>query len=690
MTDKDKKSKKHEQMKQYEVSNEGNLTTDEGVKIAEDDFSLKAGLRGPTLMQDFHFQEKMMHFDRERIPERVVHARGTGAYGTFTLTNDMSKYTAADFLCGEKGKQTDLFLRFSTVGGFRGSADTVRDPRGFAVKFYTEEGNFDLPGLSLPVFFIQDGMKFPDFIHSVKPEPKTETPQAQSAHDNFWDFVSTNHETANALFWHMSDRDIPRSYRMVEGFGIHTYKFVNNDGEVFFVKFHFKPELGVHSFVWDEAQTIAGKDPDYHRKDLQEAIDKGDYPRWKFGVQIIAQKDEFMFDFDILDPTKFWPEELVPVTEMGVMELNRNPENFFAETEQAAFHPGNMVRGIEPSNDPLLQGRLFSYSDTQIYRLGGPNFKHIPVNRPINETYNNQRDGFMQTKIHTAETNYSKNRIEEDKPLRCPFHEGGYMEEAEKMQGFALRGRPEKFMDFYTQPKLFLNSLEEVEKQHIADAFKFELSKVSREEVRQNSVNFVAKVDKDMAKEIADYLGLEVKEETEEMQTQGNADRQEDFEYEGKKVEKSPAVSMENTAKKPNTMKLGVLLTDDYDKDEVDKVLDEAEKAGIYVNVVADHMGKIGDRMVAESFTSADAVNFDAIYVASVDSCMDEIGDEIEDFISDTYKHFKPIMVSSKEEDKVSKAMYEQDGVEMIADDYDKLIEMVTQMRFWNRKKRVK
>lgn len=688
MTDKNK-SKKHEQMKNFEVDDKNTtMTTEEGVKVSEDDFMLKAGMRGPALTRDFHFQEKMMHFDRERIPERVVHARGTGAYGTFTLTNDMSKYTCADFLNGE-GKKTDLFLRFSTVGGFRGSADTVRDPRGFAVKFYTEEGNFDIPGLSIPVFFIQDGIKFPDFIHAVKPEPKTEVPQAQSAHDSFWDFVSTNHETAHALMWHMSDRDIPRSYRMIEGFGIHTYKFVNKDREVFFVKFHFKPELGVHSLVWDEATTVAGKDPDFHRKDLQEAIDKGDYPRWKFGVQIIAEKDEFKFDFDILDPTKLWPEEIVPVTEMGVLELNRNPENFFAETEQAAFHPANLVTGIEASNDPLLQGRLFSYSDTQIYRLGGPNFKHIPINRPINETHNNQRDGFMQYQIHTSETNYSKNRINDDSPKRCPFHEGGYDETEELMKGFVLRGRPEKFTDFYTQAKMFYNSMTEIEKEHIKDSFKFELSKVTNEMVRQNSVNFIANINKDLAEDIAKYLGLEVGKEDESLQTMGKAKDMKQPEYEGESVEKSDALSMEKTVKKPDTLKLGVLINDDYDKKEVEEILKVCEDNKIYVNIVADHMGEVSGRMVKESFNTADAVQFDALYVASVKESMDEFSDKITKMIDDTYSYMKPLILSTKEEDQVSKERLNQDGVKVITDGKE-AVDFITEMRYWNRDKKVK
>jgi catalase len=368
------------------------LTTNTGVKINDTDNSLRVGPRGPTLMEDFHFREKIMHFDHERIPERVVHARGSGAHGYFQVYQSMAKYTKAKFL-QDPAKKTPVFVRFSTVAGSRGSADTVRDVRGFATRFYTEDGNYDLVGNNIPVFFIQDAIKFPDLIHAVKPEQDNEIPQAASAHDTFWDFVVNTPEIAHMIMWHMSDRALPRSFRMMDGFGVNTYRLVNDDGTSFFVKFHWRAVLGAHSLAWDETQKIAGKDPDFNRRDLWDAIEMGDYPEYEFFIQVIPDGEENKFAFDILDPTKIWPEELVPLIPVGKMVLNRNPDNFFAETEQVAFCVGNLVPGIDVSDDPLLQGRLFSYLDTQLIRLGGPNFNEIPINKPLVPVANNQRDG---------------------------------------------------------------------------------------------------------------------------------------------------------------------------------------------------------------------------------------------------------------------------------------------------------
>ncbi|MDO5713306.1 MAG: catalase [Tissierellia bacterium] len=694
-----KKNPKEEQLKQsYVDDKDATMTTNEGVPIHEDNFTLKAGERGPSLMQDFRFQEKLMHFDRERIPERVVHARGTAAHGVFTCTKNMSKYTAASFL-SKKGKETPVFLRISTVQGSKGSADTVRDPHGFAVKFYTDEGNFDIPGLTHPVFFIQDAIKFPDIIHAVKPEPKNEVPQGQSAHNNFWDFVANNPETLHNVFWTMSDRAIPRSYRMVDGFGLHTYKFVTEDEEVFFVKFHFKPELGVHSLVWDEAQKLQGRDPDFHRKDLEEAIQKGDYPRWTFGVQIIPEKDEFMFDFDILDPTKLWPEELVPVTECGTLELNRTVENFFAENEQAAFHPGNLVRGIEASNDPLLQGRMFSYTDTQMYRLNGPNFQDLPINRPLVDVHNNQRDGSHQHRIHTSRTNYTNNSLTDNAPKECPFHSGGYKEVEAALEGFVTKARPEKFLDFYTQPRMFYNSLTEPEQQHMKDAIKFELTKCDEVSVRQQVINLLDRVDSDIAKEIGDYLGLKVQKggneknkDNHEAIGTGDGERK-DYDYKGKSVEKSKALSQENTPKKPNTLKVGVMILDNYDKDEVIPVLKEMEDAGMYLELVSNHlgdmdMGKKDKMMIAESFTTTDAVLYDALYVAGVKNLEPELMGRLKGFIDDTYTHFKPLILASDFHDLLEKERHDEPGI-LLGDKEgkykDDVVELVTQMRFWDR-----
>ncbi|HSH64873.1 MAG TPA: catalase, partial [Bacteroidia bacterium] len=421
-----KENKKTEQLKSHSVNNEGKeMTTDQGLPINDDQNSLKAGSRGGTLLEDFILREKITHFDHERIPERIVHARGSGAHGYFQVYKSMSKYTKAGFL-QDPSVKTPVFARFSTVAGFRGSSDLARDVRGFAVKFYTEEGNYDLVGNNMPVFFIQDAIKFPDLIHAVKPEPHNEIPQAASAHDTFWDFISLMPESMHMIMWIMSDRALPRSLRMMEGFGVHTFRFVNDANECFFVKFHWKPLLGVHSVAWDEAQKISGKDPDFHRRDLWEAIENGAFPEWELGVQLIPEKDEHKFPFDLLDPTKLVPEEMVPVQRIGKMTLNRNPHNFFAETEQVSFHPGHLVPGIDFTNDPLLQGRLFSYTDTQLSRLGGPNFHEIPINRSVVEVHNNQRDGHMRQQINKGQSSYHPNSIGGGCPFQVKASEGGF------------------------------------------------------------------------------------------------------------------------------------------------------------------------------------------------------------------------------------------------------------------------
>src|SRR5471032_1306324 len=400
------------------------LTTNQGVPIADNQNSLRAGERGPSLLEDFILREKITHFDHERIPERVVHARGAAAHGYFQVYKSMAPYTRASFLADPSVK-TPVFARFSTVGGSRGSADTPRDVRGFAVKFYTQEGNYDLVGNNMPVFFIQDAIKFPDFVHAVKPEPHNEIPQASSAHDTLWDFVSLTLESSHMVLWTMSDRAIPKSLRAMQGFGIHTFRLINTEGKSSFVKFHWHPKVGTCSLVWDEEQKLAGKDTDYHRRDLWEAIESGDYPEWELGVQIVAEEDEHKFDFDLLDPTKIIPEELVPITPLGKMVLNRNPDNFFAEVEQVAFCPGHIVPGIDFTDDPLLQGRLFSYTDTQLTRLGGPNFAQIPINRPTCPMHNNQRDGHMQQEIHPGETSYHPNTVGGGCPMQAKENMGG-------------------------------------------------------------------------------------------------------------------------------------------------------------------------------------------------------------------------------------------------------------------------
>ncbi|MFE4894338.1 catalase [Peribacillus butanolivorans] len=626
---------KNQQLDQYRVDDNGKkMTTNQGLRVSEDEHSLKAGDRGPTLMEDFHFREKMTHFDHERIPERIVHARGFGAHGYFQVYEPMAEYTKAKFLQNPSVK-TPVFVRYSTVAGSRGSADSVRDVRGFSTKFYTEEGNYDLVGNNIPVFFIQDAIKFPDLIHAVKPEPHNEIPQAASAHDTFWDFVANNEETAHMIMWHLSDRAIPRSFRMMEGFGVHTFRFVNDEGVAHFVKFHWKPVLGVKSLVWDEAQKIAGKNPDFHRQDLWEAIETGNYPEFEFGVQLIKEEDEFKFDFDILDPTKLWPEEQIPVKIIGKMVLNQNTDNFFAETEQIAFHPGHVVPGIDFSNDPLLQGRLFSYTDTQLSRLGGPNFHELPINRTVAPVNNNQRDGMHRISINPGPVSYYKNSLADNSPEPASNAEGGYAHYQEKVDGRKVRQRSESFNDHYSQAKLFWNSMTDVEKEHIIQAFHFEVGKVKSKDVQQQIVEMFSNVDVELAKIIAIGVGVNPPTNTREVKM--------DLSSSALSQEKMKA----NTAA---TRKVAVLAADGFNGSEVYQVLESLKSASINAEIISNNRGWItsagGQQLeVYQTFLTADSVLFDAVYVAggqqSVDS-LKTLKDPIY-FVEEAYNHFKAI-----------------------------------------------
>ncbi|MBD7984897.1 catalase [Sporosarcina sp. Sa2YVA2] len=655
------------------------MTTNQGLKVAEDEHSLKAGSRGPTLMEDFHFREKMTHFDHERIPERVVHARGFAAHGEFELYESMKDYTKAAFL-QQPGLKTPVFTRFSTVAGSRGSAETVRDVRGFAVKFYTEEGNYDLVGNNMPVFFIQDAIKFPDLVHAVKPEPHNEMPQAASAHDTFWDFVANNQESAHMIMWHMSDRAIPRSFRMMEGFGVHTFRFVNAEGKAHFVKFHWKPKLGVHSLVWDEAQKISGKDPDFHRRDLWESIEKGDFVEFELGVQLIDENDEFMFDFDILDPTKIWPEEQVPVKIIGKMTLNRNVDNVFAETEQVAFHPGHVVPGIDFSNDPLLQGRLFSYTDTQLIRLGGPNFHELPINRPVCPFHNNQRDGYGRQTINVGQVSYHKNSLADNTPSTSSEEEGGYVHYEEKVEGRKIQARSDSFKDHFSQAKLFWNSMSKTEKKHIVDAFSFEVGKVKSKNIRQQVVDMFANVDVGLATAVAEAVGAEFPTDVEESQV----------------TETSPALSQMETVKLPDTRKVAVLIGKGFDGDEVESVVNACVAAGMTVDVVSDKFGVVyGENDLAvevdETFLTVHSTLYDAIYVVGGEADnMKKFTMDMVEFINETYKHYKPIGVAS-----TGKTFFDAsaaaEGPGVIADldpsSFGKaFVDAVTAHRHWDRK----
>ncbi|MCA0970466.1 catalase [Halobacillus litoralis] len=626
-----KQNRKDEQLEQYRTDDSGkHTTTNQGLKVSEDEFSLKAGERGPTLMEDFHFREKMTHFDHERIPERIVHARGFAAHGEFQLYENLEKYTKADFL-NDTSKTTPVFVRFSTVAGSKGSPETARDARGFATKFYTEEGNYDLVGNNIPVFFIQDAIKFPDLIHAVKPEPHNGMPQAASAHDTFWDFIANNQESAHMVMWAMSDRAIPRSFRMMEGFGVHTFRLVNQNNEAFFVKFHWKPVLGTHSLVWDEAQKISGKDADFHRGDLYSSIENGDYPEYELGLQVIPEEDEFKFDFDVLDPTKLWPEEDVPVEIVGKMTLNRNVDNVFAENEQVAFHPGHVVPGIDFTNDPLLQGRLFSYTDTQLIRLGGPNFHELPINRPVCPFHNNQRDGYGRHTINKGQVSYHKNALWNNTPSPASEEEGGYAHYQEKVEGRKVRARSESFKDHFSQATLFWNSMSDHEKDHIIQAFSFELGKVGSESVRNQVVDMFANVSLDLAKPVAENIGVDAP-------TSGGSDV----------TKSSPALSQENTVQSTKTRHVGVILGEGFDGSVVQEAIQSMKSEGMIPMVISQKQGTLKGKnneelAVQHTFTTIDPVLLDAIYVAG--GSMDDKAFKMNAsyYVSEAFKHFKPI-----------------------------------------------
>lgn len=625
---------KNAQLDDFKCGNENEkLTTDQGVFVANTADSLKAGTRGPTLLEDFHLREKITHFDHERIPERAVHARGFGVHGFFQVYKPMAEYTMASFL-QDPTAVTPVFVRFSTVVGSRGSADTVRDVRGFAVKFYTEHGNYDMVGNNIPVFFIQDAIKFPDLVHAIKPEPHNEIPQAASAHDTFWDFVVSNPETANMLMWLMSDRAIPRSFRMMEGFGVNTFRLVNAQGVGRFVKFHWKPKLGVHSLVWDEAQKISGKDPDFHRRDIWNAIEEGNYPEFELGIQVIEEKDEFSFDFDILDPTKIWPEELVPVQIIGKMTLNKNVENFFAETEQVAFCPANVVPGIDFSNDPLLQGRLFSYLDTQLTRLGGPNFHEIPINRPVAPIHNNHRDGMHRMRIDTGVVAYSPNTMQGDAPMPVPGDQGGYIHYAQKVDGQVIRDRSQSFINHFGQATLFWNSMSDAEKGHIVFAFQFEVGKVKDKGVRQKVVEMFSHVDGNLAAQIAAGVGV----------------MPPDVPNVNDGVAKSPALSQENTTKSACTRMVAVLLENGFCYDSAAGVMDGLKAAGVKAEIVCSKQGMVtaddGRQLEApQDYRTAASVLYDAVYVpgGKKQKTTQEAMIEVKQFLTEMFLHCKPI-----------------------------------------------
>ncbi|MCF1504787.1 catalase [Afifella sp. H1R] len=666
------------------------LTTAQGAPVSDDQNSLKAGRRGPTLLEDQHFREKIFHFDHERIPERVVHARGFGAHGYFETYESLSDITAAD-LFQRPGEKTDVFVRFSTVAGNKGSADLARDVRGFAVKFYTKEGNWDIVGNNIPVFFIQDAIKFPDLIHSAKQEPDRGFPQAQTAHDNFWDFISLTPESINMALWIMSDRTIPRSFRFMEGFGVHTFRFVNAEGKSTFVKFHWKPKQGMQSVVWNEALKLNGVDPDFHRRDLWDAIKMGDYPEWELGLQLFDEDFAEKFDFDVLDATKIIPEEEVPVKPVGRMVLNRCVDNFFSETEQVAFHTGNLVPGIDFTNDPLLQGRNFSYLDTQLSRLGSTNFTHLPVNAPRCPFHHFQQDGHMAFHNPVGRANYEPNSWsgEEGGPREDP--KTGFASHPEAVEGEKGRVRSETFADHYSQARQFYLSQTDVEKGHIISAFTFELSKVETPEIRARIVAHLRNVDEELAKKVAD--GLRLKKMPEPIEAAMPTKME---------LKASPKLSIIlNGPESFAGRKLGVLVTDGVDVDLVKALKSAVEAEGAMIEFVAPMVGGVeasdGTWIEAdEKIDGGPSVLYDAVAILTSEDAVAALAKmpPAKDFVSDAFVHCKFIGYS-----QAAKMLFEKAGIASDMDagcvalsdagDAKNFVKSLGKLRVWEREPKV-
>lgn len=635
------------------------LTTNQGVAVGDNQSSLKVGLRGPTALEDFILREKITHFDHERIPERVVHARGSAAHGYFENYKPLTKFTKASPF-EEAGKQTPVFVRFSTVAGERGSADTARDVRGFAVKFYTDSGNWDLVGNNIPVFFIQDAMKFPDLVHAVKPEPNNGIPQASSAHDTFWDFVSLMPESTHMLLWQMSDRAIPRSFRMMQGFGVHTFRLVNDKNESVFCKFHWTPVAGTHSLAWDEAVKISGADPDFHRRDLWEAIESGAYPEWELGLQLFTEEQAEQFDFDVLDATKIIPVELIPLVPVGKLVLNRNPDNFFAETEQVAFCTAHIIPGIDFSNDPLLQGRIHSYLDTQITRLGGPNFHEIPINAPLKEVHNNQRDGMHRQSIPRGRVAYEPNSLAGG----CPFQAGmqGFTSFPETIAEDKVRGKPEKFADHYSQASLFWISQTPVEQQHIINAFRFELTRVQTPAIRERVVSLLVNVDTNLAQSVAEGLGISVPEA---------APLASNISF--PVLNASPALSEMHYPGDGSikTKRVAILASNGVNDVSLNSLYDALLLGGAVPRILSTKLGKLetlyGSSVNVEAtMETMPSVLFDAMVIADGEMSISnlEIDARTADFLRDQYRHCKPMLISN-----LASSLLEKSGISVVLPD---------------------
>lgn len=669
---------KQDQLNQYRISDKGKpMTTQEGKKRSQDQDQLKAGIRGPSLRQDYDFFEKMSHFAHEEIPERVVHARGYSAYGEFECYQSMKHVTKAGFL-QEAGKKTPLTVRFSTVQGSRGSYDTARDLRCKGVKLYTEEGNVDLTTIAMPILVNQDAMKFPDVMHAYQAKQADDIPTASGAHDRFWDYVANNVESLHMVLWIMSDRGILRSYRMMESWSINTYLFVNDQDVATFVRYVWKPVLGVHSLLQDEALKIGGLDPDFHRRDLREAIDNGAYPEYELGVQLIPMEDEFKYDFDVLDATKFWPEELVPVQMIGKLTLNRNIDNYHTESEQVAFNPANVVPGIDFSNDPVLQGRLMAYRDTQQHRLGSANYVELPINQPICPFHNNQRRGYMRQRIDVDKVNYHKNSLANNTPYTVPPEEGGYKDYPGKVEGYKIRARSDSFKDYFSQPRIFWNSLTPVEKQHTIEGLSYQVGSVKSESVRQQVVDVLVKVDKEMATIVADNIGVN---------RPSGANVPISTSY--------SSLSQANTPKYAYTQKVGVLIGNDFNGQEVTNVLNTLKQNGVFVSVISEKLGTVtgtdGTTLkVDQTFLTTSPYLVDSLYVVGGSSRNKaKFKQDVTQFVQNAYTHYKPIGVASTGQSYIHQSENNNlAGVVFAASHPNfgkEFVSAIAQQRFWNR-----
>lgn len=684
-------SSKSENLEKYRSDAEGHdLRTNQGLRIADNHNSLKAGERGPTLMEDFIFREKVNHFDNERIPERIVHARGSAAHGYFQPYDNAVQYSKAG-LFRDPGKKTPVFVRFSTVQGPRGSNDTVRDVRGFATKFYTDEGNWDLVCNNFPVFFIQDAIKFPDFVHAVKPEPHNAIPQGQTAHDTFWDFVSLMPEATHTVLWGMSDRAFPRHYRNMEGFGVHSFRLIDKSGKARFVKFHWKPLAGTCSLIWDEAQKLWARDPDFNRRMMWDDIENGDFLEYELGIQVVEEEDEHKFDFDILDPTKLIPEEQVPVTLIGKMVLNRNPDNFFAETEQVAFNPANIVPGVDFSNDPLLQGRLFSYLDTQMLRLGGPNFHEIPINQPVCPFHNNQRDSMHRQTIDKGQASYEPNSIDDGWPRETPPapENGGFESYQERVDAHKIRGRSASFGDHYSQATLFWNSQTEVEKEHIIAAYAFEFSKVKRPWIRERMIKeILPNIDLELARRVGELYGIETPTSKPAPADELGVSSQQE----------SPVLSL--MARLPGNIKfrkVAILVADGVDADHVEAIKARLEAEGAQGMIIAPTMSPVkatnGQMVTPDAMLNGQpSVTLDSVVVAGGAESVKALSQSGQGryYVQEAYKHLKAIAVIGEGQTLLTAAGVptQEEGIFIgatVDDVFTPFVEAMGQHRVWAR-----